>query len=295
VQLGTQLVINGLFVGAIYALVALGFVLIYKATEIMNFAQGELVLWGGYIGIWLSIDLKLPFAVSFVLTLVIASLFALFVERFILRPMIGQPVVSTIMVTFGLAIMIRAIVGYIWGPDTKQFPRIFPTEPVNIFGANIALVNVWAFVAAVAFVLLFAVYFRYSKGGLAMRAVADDQQAASSMGISVRRVFALSWVIAAIVAAAGALLVGNINGVNPQLALIGLKVFPVVILGGLESIPGAILGGLIIGLLESLAGGYLDPLIPQGGVKELAPFVLLVLILIIRPYGLFGQPAIERV
>lgn len=294
-QLGVQLVLNGLFVGAIYALVALGFVLIYKATEVMNFAQGELVLWGGYIGIWLTVDLKLPLVVSFLLTLVIAALFALVIERSILRPMIGQSAVSTVMVTFGLGIMIRAAVGYFWGPDTKGFPRIFPPEPVSILGLNVAPVNIWAFVAAIGFVALFAVYFRYSKGGLAMRAVAIDQQAASSMGISVRRVFALSWVIAALVAAAGGLLIGNINGVNPQLALIGLKVFPVVILGGLESIPGAIVGGLTIGLLESLAGGYLDPLIPQGGVKELAPFFILILILVIRPYGLFGQPAIERV
>lgn len=292
--LATQLVLNGLLVGAIYALAALGFVLVYKATSIMNFAQGELVLLGGYLGVWLALDLRLPFFMTFILTLVLASFFAFVVERLILRPMVGQAHVSTIMVTLGLAFMIRAAVGFIWGADPKRYPQIFPDSTVNILGLNVTYVYLWSFIAAIVAVIVFALLFRYSKPGLAMRAVADDAQAASAMGINPRYVFLLSWIIAAVAASVSGILIGNVNGVSPQLADIGLRVFPVVILGGLESLPGAIVGGLIIGVLESLTGGYLDPLI-QGGVKEIAPFVLLVLILVVRPYGLFGRPTVDRV
>jgi len=199
-----------------------------------------------------------------------------------------------IMATIGLSSLMRGIIQFIWGTDTRVFPPVFPQTPVRIGEVVVSQVYLWSLGLALLLLIIFALFFKFTITGIVMRAVADDQQAALSMGISVKRVFAITWAIAAVVAAVGGILLGNINGVNSSLAHLGLKVLPVAILGGLDSIPGAVIGGLIIGVLENLAGGYLDPIF-GGGVKEVAPFVILVLILLIRPYGLFGKEIIERV
>jgi branched-chain amino acid transport system permease protein len=290
-----QLAINGLVVGSIYALVAMGFVIIYKSTSVLNFAQGEFLLLGAYVSLVLLTRYHVPFYATVLLTLGFAVVLGLAIERLILRPMIGEPVVSVIMVTLGLSSILRAVVQGIWGTDTRPFPEIFPSAPVMIGSVPVSRAYAWSLGCVVVLLVLFSLFFKYSRFGIAMRATAFSQQVALSMGISVRRMFALAWAIAAAVSAIGGILLGAVRtGVDQSLALIGLKVLPVVILGGLDSILGAIVGGLLIGVLENLAGGYLDPVF-GGGVKEVAPFVILVSILMIKPYGLFGKVHIERV
>lgn len=289
-----QLTVNGMVVGSIYALVALGFVLIYKASSIINFAQGELLMIGAYICLALSVQFRLPFLAAFFITLVFSFVLGLLVERLVLRPMIGEPIISVIMITIGLASILRGIVQVIWGTQNRVYPEVFSEEPIYLGHIPISEVYLWSLFLSLAILVVLSLFFKYARHGIAMRAVADDQQAALSMGISVRRIFAQSWALAAVVSAIGGILLGTINGINSTLSFIGLKVFPVVILGGLDSIGGAIVGGLMIGALENLSGGYLDPLL-GGGVKEVAPFVVLVLTLMIKPYGLFGKEEIERV
>ncbi len=289
-----QLVVTGLVVGAVYAMVALGFVLIYKSSDVLNFAQGELLLAGAYICLTLVNTYHVPFLLALVISVVFSFLLGITIERVILRSFINEPVISVIMVTLGLSSAMRGLMQVIWSTDTKTFPEIFPTTPVNIGPVVVSQVYLWSLFISLVMLVLFSLFFKYSNMGIAMRATADDQQAALSMGISVKVIFAATWAIAAVVAGIGGILLGNINGVNSSLSHIGLTVLPVTIFGGLDSIPGAIIGGLIIGVLESLSGGYLDPLV-GGGVKEVAPFVVLVLILMVKPYGLFGKEIIERV
>lgn len=289
-----QSLISGIVIGSIYALVALGFALIYKSTAVINFAQGELLLFGAYICLTLVVSLNIPFWVAFAATLIAATILGFLLERFFLRPMIGEPIISIIMLTIGLASLLKAILHLIWGSETLVFPEVFPTEPVRIGNISISQVYLYSIGFAIVCLLLFNLYFRFSRSGIAMRAVANDQQAAQSMGISIKKIFATAWAIAAVVASIGGILIGNINGVNSSLSSFGLKVFPAVILGGLDSIPGAIVGGFVIGILEALAGIYVDPLL-EGGSKEVVPFIVLVIVLMLKPYGLFGTEEIEKV
>ena len=289
-----QLLIQGLAVGSVYALVALGFVLIYKASSVINFAQGELLMVGAYVCLVLLTTFQVPFWAAFFLTMAFSVILALVIERLVLRPMIGEPAISIIMITIGLSLVLKSIIAAVWGTQIKVFPPIFPQTPVKLGEIVVSQVYIFTFLASMAFLILFALFFKFSRMGIAMRATANSNQVALSMGISVKKVFAISWCVAAVVSAVGGILIGNINGVNSTLGSVGLKVFPAVILGGLDSIPGAVLGGLIIGILENLSGGYLDHFF-GGGVKEVAPFVILVVILMIKPYGLFGTEEIERV
>jgi branched-chain amino acid transport system permease protein len=289
-----QSLISGIVVGSIYALIALGFVLIYKSTAVINFAQGELLMFGAYLCLTLVVALKIPFWLAFFATLIAAALLGFVLERLFLRPMIGEPVISIIMLTIGLASLLQGIIHVTWGSETRVYPAIFSAEPLRFAGVVISQVYLYSVLFAVICLVLFNLFFRHSSSGIAMRAVANDQQAAQSMGISIKKIFAIAWAIAAVVASVGGILIGNINGVNASLSSFGLKVFPAVILGGLDSIPGAILGGFIIGLLEALSGIYLDPLF-EGGSKEVVPFVILVVVLMIKPYGLFGTEEIEKI
>ena len=290
-----QLVLNGIVVGSIYSLVGLGFVVIYKSTSVLNFAQGEFLVLGAYVCLSLTVQYQIPFFWAFLMTLVFSAVLGLLTERLILRPMIGEPVISLIMVTLGLSSLLKAIVQGIWGTDLRTFPNIFPADPVHIGPLPVSQGYLYS-LASVAFLLvIFTLFFKFTRSGVAMRATAFSQQVSLSMGISVQRIFALAWSIAAVVSAIGGVLLAGVRGgLDGAMAFFGLKVIPVVILGGLDSIAGAILGGPIMGILENLAGGYLDPLV-GGGAKEVAPFVILVLILTIKPYGLFGKIKIERV
>jgi branched-chain amino acid transport system permease protein len=293
-ELFIQLIISGIVIGSIYSLLALGFTLIYKATDVVNFAQGELLLIGAYICLHTTVTYHVPFFAAFIITLIFTFLMGFFIEKVFLRRMIGEPIISIIMLTIGLSSVMRSIVIMIWGTDTRTFPHVFSQEPVVLFGLSISRVYIYSIFAVAIFLGLFTIFFKKSKVGIAMRAVASDQQAALSMGIEVKKIFALSWAIAAVVSAVGGIFLGNINGINSSLAQFGLKVFPVVILGGLDSIIGAIVGGLIIGIMENLAGGYIDPLI-GGGAKDLFPFVIMIIVLMIKPYGLFGTVEVEKV
>ena len=291
-----QLFISGLVVGSIYSAVALGFVIIYKATRVVNFAQGELLMVGAYVCYAFLVQMHVPFWAALLLTILFGMILALFVERLILRPMIGEPIISIIMVTIGLALIFRSIVSAIWGTEILVYePKLFPQEMVTLAGVPVSLEFVWCFVLSVFLLAVFSVFFKYSRAGVAMRATAFNQQVAQSMGISVKHIFALSWIISAVVSGIGGVLIGNINGINSSLYHFGLKVFPATILGGLDSILGAALGGLIIGILENLSDGVFKAYLDLSGVKEVAPFVFLVVILMIRPYGLFGTKEIERV
>jgi branched-chain amino acid transport system permease protein len=289
-----DLMTNGLLVGLMYSLVALGFVLIFKATSIINFAQGDLVMFAGYIAaVMLSIEgVTMWIMVPVLVVSMVALGFVL--ERGILRPMVGQPLVSVIMVTIGLSFALQGLVSILWGASTRELPLPVRFEPYEVGPALISPINLLAAVIAVAFLICFGLFFTRSRLGVAMRAVADDQQASMVVGIKVPRVFALSWAIAGMAAAAGGIIWGNMLGVDTLLALVGLKVFPVVILGGLDSIIGAIVGGLIMGAVESLAAGYLDPYV-GGGTKDFIPYVLMILVLFVKPYGFFGHETIERV
>jgi len=289
-ELFIQLTLTGLTNGAILSLAALGFVLIYKSSDVINFAQGEFLLVGAYITYAMIAEFGLFWPLDMVITLVAAVALGVVVERLVLRPMIGEPIISVIMVTIGLSSLLNAIVGMIWGNLPRAFPPFIPSQPVKILTATIGADRLWAIVIAIVMLGLFTFFFRRSRQGIAMRAVADDQQAALSMGISVKKIFAWAWSIAAVTAAIGGALVANIVGVSGELSGFGLRVFPVVILGGLDSIPGAIIGGIVIGLLEAYTGGYIGR-----GLNTVVPFIILILILMVRPYGLFGQVRIERV
>ncbi len=290
-----QLIINGLVVGSIYSLVALGFVIIFKATKVVNFAQGEMVMAGAYICFALTVQYQIPFLLSFLITLVFSIILGMLIERMVLRPLIGEPIISVVMVTIGLSSILKSLVQVFWGTQIRVFPQILPQEPFMILGLPIAPVYIAAFVLCLLLFAVFSLFFKYSSLGIAMRATAFDQQAAQSMGIGIKNIFALSWCIAAVVSSIGGIILGNINGINSQLGHLGLKVFPAVILGGLDSLLGAALGGLIIGVLENISEGLARDLLGLGGFKEVASFVVLVIILMVKPYGLFGTEEIERV
>lgn len=289
-----QMLIQGIVVGSIYALVALGFVLIYKASDALNLANGEFVLIGSYICLMLVTVYQIPFILAFIMTLIFNAILGMTIERVVLRPLISAPVISVIMATIGLASLLAGLVHMIWGYQTKSYPSIFPATPIRFGEIIISSVYLWSFVIVMVLLVAFTIFFKYSKMGLGMRAVADDQMAALSMGISVKGIYGITWGIAALVAAVGGVLLGNINGVNADMALIGLTVLPVVILGGLDSIPGAIVGGFIVGILQNLSAGYLQPIL-GGGIKEVIPFIIVTIILMLKPHGLFGKGGIERV
>ena len=290
-----QLLTNGIVVGMVYALAALGFVLIYKASRVINLAQGYFVALGAFGALAIAQVTHLPFVLAVAASLAGSFLLGLLVERLLLRPMIGEQPIAVIMVTIGLAAVLRGGILLVWGAGNFGFPQLLPESPLILGPLIVSPVHLGALAISLAFLAVFVVFFRRTTLGVAMRAVADDQQAAQSLGVSVRRVIATSWAIAATVAAVGGVVVGSLNGLNADaLSFIGLKVFPAVILGGLDSVPGAVVGGVTVGVLENLAGGYIDPLV-GGGTKEVAPFVVLVLVLMMRPYGLFGTVEIERV
>jgi branched-chain amino acid transport system permease protein len=293
----------GLAVGSIYALIALGFALLYKSTRILNLAHGEMVLFGGYLAIALTRSLDLPvwaaFALAVVGTVAAAAALGFVVERGVMRPLYGQSLLSVIIVTLALGYIIRGLMVGLWGGDTRQFPPVVPTGVVRLGDLIVPRVGIYSAAVALVLVVGFSLFFRYSLVGIAMRAAANEQLTASTLGVSLKRVFAYAWAFAAIAASFGGILLGLWLGVNFALDYVGLKALAAVILGGLDSIPGAILGGFLIGMLENVLGAYIDANVVLLGVtlhgfKEITPFVVILLVLLIRPYGLFGTEHIER-
>ncbi len=288
------LVLSGASIGLMYSLIALGFVLVYKATDAINFAQGEFVMLAGMIVVSVLAFEGTPLVAGIIVVLAVMIGFGFGLERVVLRPLLGRPVVAVIMATIGIAAMLRGLGPITLGIETRALPLPIGDEPIVIGPASLPPIQVLGAVVAVVFFVAFSWFFKKSRMGVAMRAIADNQQVAQAMGINVERYFALAWAMAGIVSALGGVVWGSMLGVDVQLALVGLKVFPVVILGGLDSIGGALIGGLIIGIVESLAAGYLDPYV-GGGTKDFAPYVLMILVLMVRPYGIFGRRQIERV
>ena len=287
-----QLLFQGLSIGFLYALAALGFVMIFKSSSVLNFAHGELLAIGAFIFLVLAAWLKLPIWIAFSITIIGSFALGFIIERLFLRPLIGEALIEVIMLTVGLAAMFKGLMLFIFGGNIFNYPDFLPKNLSIQWGTiNIPPVYVATFIIGLIFLVIFGLFFKYSSQGIYMRSVADNQPAALSLGVHVRRVFALSWAIAALVCAISGIILGIMSGINVHnLSHMGLKVFPVVILGGLESIGGAIIGGLIIGLLETFTGGYIST-----SLKEVIPYIVLVFILLVKPYGLFGLVEIERV
>jgi branched-chain amino acid transport system permease protein len=288
------LIVSGLSVGLMYSLIALGFVLVYKATEAINFAQGEFVMLAGYVAAATLAGEGMPILAAALGAVLVMAIFGFALERIVLRPLLGRPIVAIIMATIGLAAILRGLPPLVFGAETRALPLPIRDDPYMLGPAAVPPVELLGVVVAAAFLVCFTVFFMKSRMGVAMRAVADNQQVAMAMGINVERYFALAWAMAGMVSAVGGVIWGNMLGVDVQLALVGLKVFPVVILGGLDSVVGAVVGGLIVGVVESLAAGYLDPYV-GGGTKDFAPYVLMIVALMFMPYGIFGERKIERV
>ena len=285
---------NGLLIGLMYSLIALGFVLVYKATDAINFAQGEFVMIAGFVAAGALMVWGAPLWLAVTLALVSLIAFGFVLERVMLRRLIGRPVIAVVMATIGLASILRGVGPFTIFSGTKPLPLPIRDEPFMLGPLFIPPIQLLGAGVSLAFLAGFGWFFLKSRKGIAMRAVADNQQVAMAMGIDVERYFGVAWAMTGMVSALGGILWGNLLGVDVNLALVGFKVFPVVILGGLDSIPGAILGGLIVGVVENIAAGYVDPYV-GGGTKDFAPYVLMILALMIRPYGIFGKRIIERV
>lgn len=286
--------ITGILVGGIYALVALGWVLIYKCSGVLNLAMGELTLIGAYVALAFY-QMGIPFILAVVCTLLVGIALGFLTERIFLDKLIGEPILTVIMVTVGLSFFFKGIVEFIWSTDTRVFdPPIFHLKPIELGFLRLSPVYLWSFVLAIVLLIIFVCFFKYTRWGLSMQATADDETAALSLGVSARFVYAAAWAIAFMSAGVGGALLGNINGINISIGYLGLLVLPAVVLGGLNSVPGAIVGGIIIGVLQNLSGAYLDQYFP-GGVKEIVPFAFMAVFLLFKPYGLWGWERIERV
>jgi branched-chain amino acid transport system permease protein len=286
-----QLLVSGVTVGLIYGLIAIGFVLIYKSSQIFNFAQGEMVMFGAFL-MWTFLGpLGLHPVLGIILVLVIVGLGGFALERFPLRPMIGQPILATIMVTMGIAIFLKGLALLLWSSNIGiQFP-VLVTEKTFIFmGVPFSNITIFSFLFVFVLVVILSVFFNYSRTGLHMRAAAENHELSQSMGIRVTSAIAQSWAIAAIVSTAGGFLLGYVRGIDFGLVDVGMIAVAAALVGGLESFKGAIIGGLIIGVVQTLGGGYIGY-----GLKEVIPYILMVLVLIYKPYGLFGLERIERV
>lgn len=293
-ELFLMTITTGIMVGSIYALVALGWVLIYKCSGVLNLAMGEMTLIGAYVSLSFY-SMGIPFLPALLISLIIGLILGILTERIFLDKLIGEPVLTVIMVTVGLSFFFKGMLELIWGTDTRVFtPPVFSIEPIHIGPVIVGQAYLWSFVAAIILLIIFVCFFKYTRWGLAMQATADDEMAALSIGVSARFVYAAAWAIAFMAAGVGGTLLGNINGLNISVGYLGLLVLPAVVLGGLNSVPGAIVGGIAIGILQNLCGTYLDRYFP-GGIKEIAPFVFMAIFLLFKPHGLWGWERIERV
>jgi branched-chain amino acid transport system permease protein len=285
-----QLLISGLATGSIYGLVALGFVLVFKSTDVFNFAHGDLLMVGTYIAITFVVTLSVPFGPGILLVVLAAALIGVAIQILVIRPMLGQPLLTVVMVTIALSLIIRGMVVILYGPEERTLPTPLPSEVWDVAGVRVSTLDLTIMGMSLACVLVFALFFRRSSLGLQMRATAEQPEAAVASGIDANRVFAVAFAIAAVLAAIGGVLLAQRQLVGPQLGEIGLLAFPAAVIGGLTSIPGAVVGGLIIGVLEKMGTGYVS-----STADEVFVYGALLLVLLIRPYGLFGEREITRV
>jgi branched-chain amino acid transport system permease protein len=290
-----QLVVTGFALGMIYALIAIGFVIILKCSEAFNIAQGHFVMIGGYLGYTFLVFFHLPIGISLLLAIVTAVIMGLLIERLTLRPLVGQPVLAVVMMTIALASVLEGLATLIWGGEYKTYHGVLPTIALKLGNISVPSESLIGLIVSLVAVVILLLLFRYTKIGLAMRATAEDLQVVQSVGIKATTVYAVSWIIACVVGVIGGILLGGVSGVMIPLSEIGLKAFAVVLLGGVNSIGGAIFAGIILGVLENVAAGYLDPLLPKGGLAQVFPFIIMIIVLTLRPYGLFGLARIERI
>jgi branched-chain amino acid transport system permease protein len=287
-----QLLLAGVAQGCVYALVALGFVLIYKATETVNFAQGDLMMLGGFFALTASVILGWPYWATIAFAVVAMAAVGMLIERVVLRPVLGQPAFTVVMITIGVGYVLRGAVTMVpgWGSDTYTFPTPFADATFTLGEVIFAVQQVAVIVMTAALVALLYLFFRFSKLGVAMQATSQNQLAAAYMGIPVRRVNMMIWGLSAGVAAFAGILLAPVTFVHSNMGFIGLKAFPAAVVGGFGSVPGAIVGGLIIGVVEAFAGRYL----PEG-FKDVAAYVVVLAVLLVRPSGIFGETARKKV
>jgi len=287
-----QLTIAGVAIGCIYALIALGFVLIYKATEVVNFAQGDVMMLGAFVAFTFASLWKLPFFVAVLLAIVVLAIVGAIFDRFLLRPIIGQPTFAAVMITLALGMVIRGVATMIpgWGTDTYALKAPYSDGVLRAGGVSVSTDHIAIIVLTTVVCLLLWAFFKRTRVGIAMQAASQNQLAANYMGIPVRRINTLIWAISSGVAAFAAVLLAPITFVHSNMGFIGLKAFPAAVVGGFGSIPGAIVGGLIIGLVESYSGFYL----PEG-FKDVAAYIVVLLVLMIRPSGIFAEMRRKKV
>ncbi len=284
-----QLIIDGVASGCIYGLVALGFVLIYKATETINFAQGDILMLGAFVAFSLIGVLGMDYIMGFALTVVIIAVFGFFLDSVVVRQIIGQPPFATVMLTIGIGFILRGFASIYWGTDIFSFSTPFSGKITEFNGLIISYVNLSIIIGTVILVSVLYLFFTFSRIGVAMRASSENQLAAYYMGIPVKFIFSLIWSISAATAAIAGVLLAPITLVDTSISLIGLKAFAAAVLGGFGSIPGAIVGGIIIGIVEQLCGTYENYLFE--GIREISAYLVLILALIIYPRGLFSDKA----
>jgi branched-chain amino acid transport system permease protein len=291
-----QLSITGFALGMMYALIAVGFVIIFKCSQAFNIAQGHFVMIGGYLGFTFLAVFNFPVWLGIPAVIAVAIVMGLAIERLALRPLLGQPVLAVIMMTIALAGVLEGIAIMFWGGEYETYHDVLPEFSLKLGSISVPPESVLGLIVSTVLVTSLVLMFRYTKIGLAMRATAEDEQVTRSAGIRATMVYTLAWVIACVVGVVGGILLGGVSGVTTSLSEIGLKALAVVILGGLDSIGGAIFAGVILGILENLAAGYLDPLMPSGGgLANVFPFIVMILVLLVKPHGLFGLKRIERV
>lgn len=284
-----QYIVIGLMNGGLYALLAMGIVLVYKSTAVFNFAVGQMLMLGAFF-LWSFTNLGLPIWIGIPLCLACGALLGLLIERFTMRPLIGQPLISAVLATLALSYILDALSKLVWGSASESLPKFLPGKSIQIGNIVFAHDLLWVFAIAVTAVLLLFVFYQRTRIGLSMRAVAESHKVAEARGIRIRNIFSVTWVLAGIVAVVGGILLGYRLGVTQFLSIIGLKAFPVVLFGGMDSIPGVLVAGLIVGVLESLAGGLIG-----SWLMGAMPYIVLLLALIFKPYGLFGLSRIERI
>jgi branched-chain amino acid transport system permease protein len=288
----TQQVVSGTAIGCVYALVALGFVLIYKATEVINFAQGDILMVGAFLAYTLIVLVGFNFWVGALLAIGLTAVLGFFLERLVVRPIVGQPIFAIVMVTIGIGFVARSVASMTpgWGVDTHFIETPFYNKTVRWGAVVLSQDHVAIILLTILLCLVLFLFFRRTKLGIAMQATSQNQLAAYYMGIPVKTVFSLIWAISAGVAAFAGVLLAPIAFVHANMGFIGIKAFPAAVLGGFGSIPGAVVGGLIIGVVEALAGFYL----PEG-FKDVAAYIVLLLVLLVRPEGLFGEATRKKV
>jgi branched-chain amino acid transport system permease protein len=285
------LLASGLSLGAVYALVSLGFVLVFKSTRVLNLAMGEFLMIGTYIGFFLISYLGMPFVPALVIVAGVMGLLGLFVHYGIMRNLVGRPFFAIVLVTIGIAIVIRGIILVVAGPIERARMTALPQSIVNINGAQVEAYNFIILGAALLLVIGFYIFFRISRLGLHMRAVAENLQASSAMGISPDRIYALAWFISLAMAGAGGVFFGHYTAaIDLNIAAIGIRAAPAAIVGGLDSVEGAIVGGLIVGTLEQMGAGYFG-----ADYRDIIPFLILTIMLYVKPAGLFGSPELVRI